>query len=118
MMKKFFVLLTVLTVSGCIWIDDDDDDGCCDELVEEIIYVNQTAYQIDNFIDDEYVGTVAPNTELHVFNDEYDGRHAFFSDCVNCSLSWGPTQFTIREGETFRIYLEDSGSMSSFPSVQ
>ncbi|GEM_PF-6669339 len=112
MRKSLLFAIILMTVWGCIWIDDDDDD-CCDEYVEEIIYINRTVYQVDNYIDDVYVGTVAADTELHVFGDNYEGRHTFFSDCVNCSLSWGPTQFTLREGETFRIFLEEGGTMSA-----
>lgn len=110
-MKKIALalMMTSFFFSGCIWIDDDDDNHYYQNYEETIIYINNTSYSVDNFIDDEFVGAVAPNTELRVYGYDYDGSHKFYSKCIDCSLEWGPTYFTIRDGETFKIYLETSG---------
>ncbi|MCD4653320.1 hypothetical protein K8T06_05240 [bacterium] len=107
------VLLTVLVsgiLVGCIWIDDDNDcyipSGNAEEVV---IYINMTSYIIDNYIDGDLVGSVGPDATLHVYSHYLDGQHMYESICQNCDLTWGPTTFTLRDGETFRIYLEKTG---------
>lgn len=111
---QFRILVAVLIIGiqcgGCIWIDDDDGiyipGG---ELEETVLYINRTGYFIDNIIDDEFVGTVGPYETLRVVSMHLDGPHVFYSTCRDCSLTWGPTTFTLGEGEIFRIYLEESG---------
>lgn len=108
--KIMLGILVVILMSGCIWIDDDHDDYCCNNYEEEIVYVNHTNYSVDNFIDDEFVGSVTPDSELHVFGYDYDGYHVFYSRCINFEFEWGPDEFFIYDGETFTIYLEMDGS--------
>ena len=105
--KTSLIILIAIYSGGCVWIDD--DGPCCDKYLERIIYINQTSCEIDNFIDDRYVGTVLPYSELHISGYDYEGYHDYFSRSVECDLTWGPTEFYLDEGETFRIYLENGG---------
>jgi hypothetical protein len=109
-MKKLYFTVFFLSalLNGCVFIDDDDNDGPRN-YQETIIYVNYTGYSIDNYIDNIYVGTVGPSTELRVYGYDFDGTHLYFSKCQTCSLEWGPTEFFVHDGESFTIYLEDSG---------
>ncbi|MBN1354805.1 hypothetical protein JXA40_00890 [bacterium] len=110
--KPLAIILIALSFTGCIWVDDDDDDYYWRDYVEHIIYINNTGYPIENFIDRHYVGTVDPWSELHVYDRDLEGYHLFYSDCVDCPLEWGPDEFYIHDGETFRIFLEADGAQS------
>ena len=111
------VMLFAASLGGCIWIDDDDGvyipGG---ELEETVIYINRTAHTIDNTIDDAYVGSIGPGGSLEVVSLTLDGPHVYFSTCRGCDLTWGPTTFSLREGEVFRIYLEETGMRGSSAS--
>jgi hypothetical protein len=110
MKKGILVLIAVLmTWSGCIFVDDGDDHHHSINLEETVIYINRTGYSIENYIDGDFVGTVAPNTELYVYDYYFDGRHEFYSHCLDCDLEWGPTEFVLYDGEVFRVYLELAG---------
>lgn len=108
-MKKFLILLLIIPMmQGCIWIDDDDDDEHWQHNDEErIMYINRTDCEVENFIDGRYVGTVRAWDTMNEYGHEYDGTHTFRSSATDCDAEWGPDEFNIHDGETFRIYLED-----------
>ncbi len=116
-MKKVLsgvLILVLMLFQGCVWVDDDDD--CCPAYPNEqehIIYVNLTNNYVENYIDEDFKGTVSPDSELHVYGYDYDGTHWFHSVCVDCEKEWGPDEFTIDDGETFTIYLENDGRTST-----
>jgi len=103
------VVLSLVVMGGCIWLDDGDSNNGYYNDEETVVYVNRTAYLVDNYIDGEFAGTVEPFQSLSIYSRNLDGRHEFYSVCRDCSLSWGPTYFTLYEGEVFRIYLEETG---------
>ena len=111
-MKLRYIGLTVialLVTGGCIWIDDDGPSGSYHDDEETVIYINRTGYFIDNLIDGEFVGTVGPDSTLHITSRYLDGRHEYYSEARDAGLTWGPTMFTLYDGEVFRIYLEETG---------
>jgi len=111
-MNRWIVVFMIpVLLAGCVWIDD--DDGCCDEYREHIIYINRTGCRVRNSIDGRVVGSVPAWGTMHEYGDDYDGYHTFFSEGENCNLEWGPTEFYLHEGETFRIYLEDGDMRTS-----
>ncbi|MBN1296346.1 hypothetical protein JXA80_06170 [bacterium] len=109
-----FVLLVMVVSGGCIWIDDEDDGPPCCNLDETVIYINRTGFVVDNIIDDQPVGSVGPDETLTIVSPDLDGQHEYTSFSRDGSLTWGPTYFTLRDGEVFRIYLETSGSTAVF----
>jgi len=105
-----FTLLISTVFGGCIWIDDDNGSYVPGGNGEEtIIYINRTEFVIDNYIDGDLVGSVGPYDTFHVYSQYLDGRHSYESLCRDCDLTWGPTVFTLWDGEEFRIYLEETG---------
>jgi hypothetical protein len=104
------ILLVMLVVNGCIWIDDDGPGYTNAE--ETVVYINRTDYVVDNYINDEFVGAVNPFSTLNVYSRYLDGRNEYYSACRDCSLTWGPTFFTLYDGEVFKIYLEETGMQS------
>jgi len=111
--KILLILLITICISGCIWIDDDDDDYYGSNDREHIVYINRTDCSVENFIDRYNVGIVEPWSELHLYDWDYEGYHMFHSVCLDYDLEWGPDEFFIRDGETFRIYLEPDGHHST-----
>ena len=110
-MKKMagILILTILLLNGCVW-DDDCGYGCSFE--EEIVFINTTGWNIECFIDNQSVGIVAPNNEMHIFGEHYEGVHLYYAECKenDCNTHWGPTEFFMNEGELFRIYLDIGSS--------
>ncbi len=103
------MILIMVFIGGCIWIDD---RPAYYNAEETIIYINRTDYLVDNYINGEYVGSVNPYSTFHVYSRHLDGRNEYYSVCRDGALSWGPTIFTLYDGETFKIYLENSGMYS------
>ncbi|MBN1878764.1 hypothetical protein JW823_01520 [bacterium] len=104
-----FIILVIVVLGGCIWIDDDGSPGINPDAEETIIYINRTGLFVDNMIDGEFVGTVGPDSTLYITSRYLDGQHEFYSVAQDGNLSWGPTVFTLYDGEVFRIYLEETG---------
>lgn len=111
MIRQVAVLVTVViaVLGGCIWIDDDGTAIVYPNLEETVIYINRTEWYVDNMIDGEFVGTVAPGSTLRVASLDLDGPHEFYSTARDTGLTWGPTTFTLYDGEEFKIYLEETG---------
>lgn len=113
MKKRIMVpalLVIMLYINGCIWIDDSSPGYVNEE--ETVVYINRTDYVVDNYINGEFVGAVNPFSILHVYSRYLDGRNEYYSVCRDCSLTWGPTFFTLYDGEIFKIYLEETGMRS------
>ncbi len=104
--KIFSSFLIVMVMSGCVWFEDDDDCAHCNEYREHIAYINHTEFYIDHYIDGVFVGSCTPFTDFHLYGDNYEGYHTYFSACGDCDLEWGPTQFFVDEGGTLRIILD------------
>ncbi len=102
----FLILPMLISLTGCIWVDDRPGYYNAEETV---IYINRTNYIVDNYINGEYVGAVMPFDRLYVYSRYLDGRNEYYSVCRDCHLEWGPTFFTLYDGEVFRIYLESTG---------
>lgn len=95
------VMISMLTQS-CIIVRDDDDD---DDPLEKIRYINNTPYKVDNYIDDRYRGSVEPWSTYNVYGD-FEGTHKYFSEAVESTWEWGPSYFSLRDGQSFDIYLD------------
>ncbi len=108
------ILLPLLFSSGCLIIDPDDDWN----ETEKIVYVNHTGAYVENYIDDDYVGTVAPWSEMRTRSKYYDGRHKFYSIAADAEYEWGPDWFHVDDGETFVIDLYINGSMKFSKAVE
>ena len=116
-MKKIgFLIMMVILLQGCIWVEDDHENCCWNEM-ETIVYVNQTGYEIDNYIDGSFVGTVIPRSDLAVYGEDYQNYHTFYSATSGGEREWGPTEFYVQDGETFKIYLEDGGLRDSWTGI-
>ncbi|MGB3975989.1 MAG: hypothetical protein WBM02_10990 [bacterium] len=103
------MVLIITSLGGCIWIDDSPDHYNAEET---IVYINRTDYLVDNYINGEYVGSVNPFSTFYVYSRYLDGRNEYYSVCRDGTLFWGPTYFTLYDGEVFKIYLEESGMYS------
>ncbi len=111
MRKQYFfsTILVALVLGGCIWVDDDGSRNGFPDYEETVIYINRTDWFVDNMIDGQLVGTVGPQESLRIQSWDLEGRHEFYSIARDTDLTWGPTVFTLYDGETFRIYLEETG---------
>ncbi|MFC1848779.1 hypothetical protein ACFL27_01105 [candidate division CSSED10-310 bacterium] len=87
-------------MAGCIVIDNDDDDD-----PERITYHNNTPYQVENYIDDIFRGSVDAYSTLTIYGD-YEGTHTYYSKALNVGWTWGPDNFSLYDGEKFTIYLD------------
>jgi hypothetical protein len=105
---RHYLVLIVITVvfGGCIRVDGSPSYYNSEETV---IYINRTGHVVDNYINGEYVGAVQPYDRLYVYSHYLDGTNEYHSVCRDCNLEWGPTFFTLHDGEVFRIYLEQTG---------
>jgi len=118
-MNTRFIILTLISsliLAGCIWIDDDGGDVYIPtgNAEEEVVYINNTGKLVDNYIDDELVGSVSPYDTMRIYSIHLDGTHSFYSQSRDLQLTWGPTMFTLGDGEIFTIYLEETGMKYSF----
>ena len=106
-----FVLVGIILLQGCIyWVPEDD------EQYEYVFYHNFTPFDIDCWIDDEYVGIVWAHDTLRVRDKYWEGWHMFYSEAVNGDLFWGPDEFYLSDGESLHIDLVNS-MWSASPNI-
>jgi hypothetical protein len=113
-MKRWIPLTAVaallaVALGGCIFIDPDDDH---DWRYERIVWDNHTPYHIDNYLDGEFIGTVAPYDELTFRHRHLEGYRTFYSEAIEVETTWGPDEFYVDDGETFILDLYEGGTSS------
>ncbi len=105
-MKRAFGLFGLLLgasvfAAGCVIIDD--GYGGYDET-EIIRFQNYTGLRVDNYIDEIFVGAVPAFGSIEIEGD-YEGIHLFESWGEDDLMHWGPSEFSILDGEIFVVDL-------------